>query len=348
MAKKRDQIVAIDLGVRNTKAIHLQRKADKFNLVGYAMMDAPVYDRNMSADVLGEHLKTLMHTLGARCRQVTLVVGVTDSMVKQTEMPLVPVPDMRTMLKFGSKNYLQQDLPDYMFDCHILSMGAAPEAGKDAGAKAAPKAKVLVSGAKKQLVDDLQAAAKHAGMHADVITTGLVATANAFELAMPEIFAKEVIALVDFGYKSSTITILMLGELVLSRVVGFGSAKLTSGIGESMGISTAEAEGIKIGMPQEVEATIQPLLTPLGRELRASIDFFEHQFDKTVSQVFFSGGSSRSEYIINALQAELMVPCKAWNPTTSFGLALPPQQMGEIEQVAPQLTVAVGGAVVAM
>jgi len=339
-AKKREHVVAVDLGSRNTKAVHLQRKGDSYQLAGYALADAPVYDKAMTPEVLGEHLKSIIHSLGARAKQVCLVAGVTDSLVRHAEMPMVPASDMRTMLKFGSKNYLQQDFPDHLFDCHIAKLNM--DAGKDA--KGSPKCKVIVGGAKRQYLEDLQTAAKHAGLVADVITTGLVAPANAFELAMPEIFAKEVVALVDFGYRNSTISILLLGELILSRVVGFGSAKLTTGIAESMGITPAEAEGIKIGMPQEVESTIQPLLTPLGRELRASIDFFEHQQDKTVSQVYFSGGSSRSEYIINALQSELMVPCKAWNPAGFLGLALPPQQMGEIEQVAPQLAVAIGGA----
>jgi hypothetical protein len=41
-----------------------------------------------------------------------------------------------------------------------------------------------------------------------------------------------------------------------------------------MSISYAEAEGITIGMPQEVQSAMEPLLSTLGRELRASIDFF--------------------------------------------------------------------------
>jgi type IV pilus assembly protein PilM len=344
-AKKRDQIVAVDLGSRNTKAVHLQRKGDKMHLVNFVVADAPVYEKNLSAQVLGEHLKTVIHQLGSRSKQICLVVGVADSMLKHAEMPMVGVADMRTMLKVGSKNYLQQDLPDYQFDCHII---ASSLASPTTDAKGIAKCKVLVCGAKRQLVEELQSAAKTAGYVSDIVTSGLVAPTNAFEMAMPEIFNNEVVALVDFGYRNSAISILLSGELILNRVVGFGAAKLTSGIAESMGITNAEAEGIKVGMPQEVETTIQPLLTPLGRELRASIDFFEHQQDKTVSQVFFSGGSSRSEYIIQALQAELMVPCKSWNPAAFLGMSLPAQQMGEIDQVAPQLTSAIGGAVSAL
>ena len=91
----------------------------------------------------------------------------------------------------------------------------------------------------------------------------------------------------------------------------------------------------------------ETLLLPLGRELRASIDFFEHQQDKTVSQVFIGGGSARSEFIVQTLQTELMVDCKPWNPLNFLQVSLPPQQMGEVEHVAPQLSVALGAALAA-
>jgi type IV pilus assembly protein PilM len=179
------------------------------------------------------------------------------------------------------------------------------------------------------------------------VTPSLIATANAFEMAQPEAFSKEVIALVDIGFKNSSICILLQGELSLSRVVAIGGDRLTAGLAEALNISYAEAEGIKIGMPEQVQSTMLPLLTPLGRELRASIDFFEHQQDKPVSQVFVSGGSARSQFIIETMQSELMVPCKSWNPMSFLSVALPPQQVGELEQVAPQLVVATGGAVAA-
>src|ERR1051325_6443221 len=146
----------------------------------------------------------------------------------------------------------------------------------------------------------MQTAIRHAGLIVDHLVPGEIAPVNAFEMAMPEVFAKGVVALVDVGFKSSTICVLQEGELMLSRVVGIGGDRLTNGLAEAMNISYGEAEGIKIGMPEELQANLEPLVIPLGRELRASIDFFEHQQDKTVAQIFISGGSARSELKICA------------------------------------------------
>lgn len=344
--KKRDQLVAIDLGGRTTKAIHVQRKGEGLALVRYAVLDAPIYEKSLSAELLSEHLKAVSQALDARTKVTSLAVGVADAVVRHAEMPPIPVGDLRQILKNNSKTYLQQDLPNHTFDCCFIASREAPKlAEKAKSPSASPKQKVLVAAAKRQLVEDIQTALKNANLVADCIMPGLIGPLNAFELALPEVFSKEVVALVDIGFKNSTICLLQQGELVVSRVVGMGGDKLTEGLAEALGTSYAEAEGIKVGMPQEVQPNLEPLITPLGRELRALIDFFEHQQDRPVGQIFVSGGSSRSDLILQLLQTELMAECKRWNPTSCLQLALPPEQQAEIEQVAPQLAVAVGAAV---
>jgi type IV pilus assembly protein PilM len=347
-AKRLDSSVVIDLGARTSKAVYMQRRGDRFQLLNFSLLDAPAFEKGPSREALTEHLKAMIQPLSPKGKQVILAIGPGESLLRHAELPQVAVSDMRLMLKHNAKNYLQQELSDYVFDCFLLPPRTTASGGPEAAKGNQAKFRVLVGGAKKQLIDDLQNATRDAGFLPCRVVPSLIGPANAFEIAQPEVFSKEVVALVDVGFKNSTITILLNGELMLSRVVAIGGDRLTNGLAETMGISYAEAEGIKIGMPEEVQTTMQPLLSSLGRELRASVDFFEHQQDKAVSQAFISGGSSRSEYILQALQAELMVPCKSWNPTNGLQLSLPPKQMSEIEQVAPQLAVAVGAAASAM
>ncbi len=346
--KKRDQMLAIDLGDRTTKAVCMQRRGDAYVLNRYALLDAPIYEKNLSVELLTEHLKAVNQALEGRTKFVTLAVGVNESIVRHAEMPRIPVEDMRSVLKNNSRNYLQQDLSNHVFDCYIIPTAQLPKPADHGKPPAGPqKQKILVAGAKKQLVDDLVAAIRNAGLVADHIVPGLLGPVNAFEAAQPEVFSRSVVALVDIGFKHSSICILAAGELMLSRTVAIGGDRLTSGLAESMNISYAEAEGIKVGMANEVQPALESLLSPLGRELRASIDFFEHQHDRTIAQVFLTGASTRSEFILQSLQNEMMVECKTWNPTAFLQTALPPEQTAEIEQVAPQLTAAIGAALTA-
>ena len=241
-------MVAIDLGSRTTKAVYLQRRGNGYVLSRFTIQDAPIYEKNLSPDLLAEHLKSIVQALDAKAKSVVLSLGVADSLLRSAELPLMPVPEMRLMLKHNSKNYLQQELPDHVFDCYIVppKMGAA-DAPKEPS-RGPQKFKVWVGAAKSRLLTDLQAGTKTAGLTADEVTLSVLGPINAFEAAFPEVFAKEVVALVDIGFKASTISVLSEGELMLSRVVGIGGDKLTTGLAESIGVTYAEAEGIKIGM----------------------------------------------------------------------------------------------------
>src|SRR6266568_6664300 len=178
-ANKRDQLISIDLGGRTTKAVHLQRKGDGFVLSRYALLDAPIYEKNLSADLLGEHLKNVVQALDAKTKLVTLAVGVNDSLVRHADLPAMPIGDMRQILKNNTKNYLQQDLPGHVFDCFIIPPRAEVNGNrkdKDEKPKLGgnPKSRVLVAGARKQLIEELQSAVKSSGLVADHIVPGLL------------------------------------------------------------------------------------------------------------------------------------------------------------------------------
>lgn len=350
--KKRDSIIAVDLGGRTTKAVHLQKRGDQYVLSSYALLDAPIYEKSLSADMLTEHLKAVCQALDTRAKLTTLVIGVNDSVVRHTELPQMPVDDMRQVLRMNPKNYLQQDLPGHVFDCFVspIKTGAAgtTPASKPKGSTGLQKQRVLVGGAKRQLLDDLQSAIKTAGLTAESVLPSVIGPVNAFELAQPDLFANETVALIDIGFRNTSISILQQGDLALSRVVGIGGDRLTTCVAEALSISYAEAEGIKVGMTSEVQPYLEATVAALGRELRASIDFFEHQEDKTVSRIFVSGGAAGSELILQLLQAELMAECQTWNPTSFVQASLPPQQAAELPVIAPHLTVAIGAAVAAL
>ena len=347
--KKRTQMISVDLGSRTTKAVLLERRGEVLALTRYALLDAPIFEKKISPELLGDHLRSVAEALGNATKFITMSVGLDDAMVRQVDMPMIPLDEMRQILKVNHKGYLQQDLPNHVFDCYIIPPRLQSPAEKNAAESSrssgnSPKMKVLAAAAKQQLVTDFMTATSAAGLVADCMVPGLVGPINTFEQALPEIFANETVALVDIGFKHTSVTILDRAELALTRVVNIGGDKLTLGLAEAMNISYAEAEGIKVGMAPEVESALQMQVIPLGREIRASLDFFEHQYDRPVSQVYVSGGSARSDMILQMLHSEMMVECKTWNPTGFLQLALPGQQAVEVDHIGPQLTVAIGAA----
>jgi len=343
--KKRAQVISVDLGSRTTKAVLLERRGDGFALTRFAVLDAPIYDKKISPEQLADHLHAVADALGNTTKFMSVAVGLNEAIVRQIELPQIPVDEMRFVLKMNHKNYLQQDLPNHVFDCFVTPKRVqADKADAARPAGTAAKIRVLAAAAKQQLVKDLVQAAGSAGLVADSMVPSLVGPINAFELAMPEVYKNETVGLVDIGFKNTSVCVLDRGELATNRVVNIGGDQLTNGLADAMNISYAEAEGIKVGMAPEVEAALQMQVLPLGREIRASLDFFEHQHDRPVTQVYVSGASARSEMIMQMLHSELLVECKTWNPTSFLQMALAGQQAVEIEHIGPQLAVAIGTA----
>ena len=236
--KARSQIIAVDLGTHTFKAVHIQQRGGKYFLTDYTFQDSPGQNGPVSSQSLGDSLNKVVQALGGRSKHVVLALGSGDTILRHAELPLVGPADMRTMLRYNAKAYLQQDLSDHVFDCHIVP----PRPGSKLELKPGQKCRVLVGGAPSKLIQDIIASARIAGITPEVVVPGLIGPVNAFEAANAERFVEGVVALVDIGFQSSSITILLKGELMLTRVVGIGGDRLTAGVAETLGISYAEAE----------------------------------------------------------------------------------------------------------
>src|SRR5687767_14577105 len=96
-AGKRASVMSIDLGQRTTKAVYIQRKGEGFELLQYALQDSPVSEKALSAEMIGDHLKSVLEGMGYKGKRITLVAGSGEALVRNAELPAVPVGDMRLM-----------------------------------------------------------------------------------------------------------------------------------------------------------------------------------------------------------------------------------------------------------
>lgn len=336
--RKRDEIVAIDLGSRITKAVHLRRKGGNLQLEKYVMLDSPIYEKTPTVELLTDHLAAVMQAVGASTRKVSILLGAANSLLCHADLPSSSVSDLRKMVRLSPKTYLQQDLNDYLFDCY-----SSEDARSDGGGRFKRKSKVLVGGARRRVVENLQEAARKAGLSLEEVTLAQIGTVNAFKM-LPEDSHGEVVALLDVGFHSSSINIVKKGELVMTRVVNLGAEKFSGALAQ-LSSSNEQVEAAAAGASMDTpHGKLQGLIVHLAKEVDASIGFFANTFEVSVNQVYVSGGSARSQFIVETLEAELGLPCESWNPTKPLTLALPEKQKDEVEFEAVQLTAAIGAA----
>lgn len=343
-SSKGDEIVAISLGTCTTKAVHVRRQGESLHLLNYVLKPTPVLKEGLSGEALTNHLRDVSQQLKAGTNRAVLVIGMGQSLFRTLEMPALKPPETRLLVKRNSKHFFQEELGEYEFDCFLLP---EPAVGASAGTPSSQrKNRALVAGTKAALLDDLRAAARAAGLSLVQVAVSQVSLVNAVLAALPELPAGEAVAVVDLGFRTSSITFLVGRQPGLSRTVGMGGDTLTAALSSAMNIPYDVAEGLKVFMPDKVRDKLEERISALAQELRTAIDFFESQEDKEVRRVLVAGGTARSQFLIEGLQDQLRIPCEKLDLTRFVTSELPPEKADALAKDAPQLA-NVGGAATA-
>jgi len=336
---KRDLVVGLDLGARQLKAAVLQRENGEIKLARYVVTrSVAVTGKTGPADRLGAELQELMGQLGVSDRSVRVAVSCPSATVCETEMPRTPLDDAKSALRLNSSRYLRRDLSAFYLDAVELSESNA----KDAKGKKPQTMRVLVAAADREEVRWYQAALEIAKIRPDAIELSALTVVNAFQMSNSELCEKEIVVLLDIGAHSTSINLLRLGQPAMTRIMHFGGNHISEYVGSILTLQPNVAEEEKIKMSEAVQPVVGQAISPLAREIRSSIDFFERQQECHVSRAFACGGSACSPNILQFLSDEVGFHIESWNPVQTLSTAHFNGEGPKLESLAPSLAAAIG------
>ena len=334
-----DEVVALDIGARVTKAVHLRRRHGALMLVDYLLAPTPqpavAGDSGWSSAALGDHLRAVMKQFKTPCRRVVLTLAHDSVILTHAELPQTAPGDLRKMIKLSPKAYLQQDLPGHVFDVFWRRQPGTA----DTAFTRRRRSRVMVAAARRNVVDSAQAAARAAGLQLVALTPVAVALTNAFRMVRDDSHP-DAAALLDVGATHSTITIVQQGDVLLTRTVALGSDKFADVL--SVGDNNQAGAGLEDAPPDVLQTSLQKAILAFAREVDASAGFYTSQFERHIGQLFVSGGTARSQMVLQMLESELSFSCESWNLLRHMAVELPEQRMRELEYEMPQLIVAIG------
>ncbi len=367
---KRDVALGIDLGASQIKAAVVRRLKDKLELVEYAVRSLPPgLTKAYKGPEFAAELQQLVDGLKTSERHAFVTISCSSAMVCQAEFPPVPLAEIKSALKLNSSGYLRRDFSAYYLDAFELKKGTeetkfkakskdkVPDKDKDsdkakdaANAKDAPKAKdstktsVLVGGATKEEVDACRDALVAAKIKPEVIELTAVSVVNAFQVGRPQ-SQNEVVVLIDIGARMTSINFLLDGMPLITRIMHFGGAQLSDYISQVLVLKLDEAEEEKRKMSGPIQELVKTAISPLAREIRSSIDFFERQHDLHVSQIYACGGSAGSPQILAILGEAVGTHVECWNLIESLDVSHFNGETQRVLALGPSLAAAVGAVV---
>lgn len=352
MAKLPSNIVGIDLGNHAVKAVRLQKKGAGYSLVGAAYAPTgrdPTSTVLPMEDAVAALLKQVSSQVKAGGAEVHFTINTTNSTVRYVELPQIPVEEMRSALKLNSATYLRQNFENYTFDACALDPAvaaalAAAKAGKAPKGGAHGKVKVLVGGVANGEVMLYFHSSRRAGMKPRSLQLVPISLINGFEVAFPDVFQNQAVAVLDVGFLSSSLTILEKGMPLLTRTVPMGGKQITEYIAQTTGGAYAKAEADKLKGEADVGEALARTAVTLIREVRSSINFFEKNSDQPLSKIYLSGGTAASTMAVEALASDIGSPCEVWNAAQGLAMELPADQQDVFTRNLSAFAAALGAA----
>lgn len=366
--RKPELALGIDIGASHIKAALIRRQRDTFELLEYAVHAVPATPaKAYRGPEFAAELQKTVDTLKTSERRAYVTISCSSAMVCQAEFPPAPIEDIKSALKLNSSGYLRRDFSSYYLDAFELKRdpqdpkvkGKNPVPPVEAKTKDANKTKekeskpkdkdgaktaILVGGATKEEVDACREALTAAKIKPQVIELAAVSVINSFQMSHPDI-KDEVVVLVDIGARMTSVNFLHGGLPLITRIMHFGGVQVSEYIGQVLMLKPQEAEEEKRKMSAPVQELVKTAISPLAREIRSSIDFFERQNDLHVQRIYACGGSASSPQILTILSDAVGTPVECWNAVESLDVSQFNGGTRRVLSVGPSLAAAVGAAV---
>jgi type IV pilus assembly protein PilM len=335
MLKQRKSIVGLDIGSSCIKAVELTRDKYDHVITGYAQVD--VTNENARQDAIAE----LMRVAKFRTKRVATAVSGKNVVFRYIGMPEMSEDKLVPAVRLEAEKYIPFDVNEVELDAQKLTVAT------DSGGKT--EMKVLLVAAKKTVVADHSRMLSELGLQPVVVGVDGFALGNAWELGdlvHPGIQDPgRTVALIDIGATKASINILRDNVTCFAREVPMGGQDLTNAIARRIGVEPSQAETLKRN-PGDQLAVVQEacgqVLEDLGNEVNLSFDFFENQFDGEVQEVWLTGGSALLPFLEESFEKIFEKRTKTWNPVEGLKVRADNVDVEALNQLAPQLAVAIG------
>lgn len=331
-----DCAIGLDLGSRQIKAAVVRRQGAALQLSKYAVRTPT---KGATVEQYAADLQEVLNNLQVEERRMRITLSCSSVMVCQVEFPRVPLDEVKAALQTYSAHYLRRDFSNYYLDVFELVEGPV-----DPAAPKSAKIKVLVGGATRDEVNWYRNALAAAKINPTTIELTAVSVVNALQVCQVELCDKETVLLLDIGARSTSINLLQRGQPLMTRITQFGGDLINDHIAEVLTLQPAAAEEEKLKMSDTIQPLIRHSITPLVREIRSSIDFFERQYECHVARALACGGSACSTALLDCLSEEVGFQIESWNPVSTFDTAHFNGEGPALTALAPCLAAAIGAA----
>ena len=330
MFNRTRRLIGLDIGSNCVKAVELTQTGSEVVLTGYGQ--AEMVSEGSRADAVVQACRGF-HTK----RTVSSVSG-KSVIVRFLDMARTTDENLMNVIRVEADKYIPFDVEEVVLDAQRM-----PDGGEG------QQMRVLLCAVKRSLIDEHVGLLQGVGLQPDVIDVDSFALGNAYEMRTR--FSTQVeegektVALVDVGANKTNVNILRGNVSFFIREIYLGGDDLTSSISKRLGIELHSAENLKREPGEnadQLREAVMSSIEDLGNEIHLSLDYFENQFDKSVDEVFLSGGASRLKLLGEAFEKIFEKRVRAWDPVENLKIEEGAVDALKIRENSSQIAICVG------
>ncbi len=340
---KKKSVAGLDIGSSSIKMVELDGKSNNLNLVSVGFQNLPA-DTIIDGQIM--ELNTVSDAISSVCSSnavsaSSVVTGVSGHsvIIKNIVLPPMSADELEESIDWHAEEHIPYDLADVSLDYQITTQ--SPDATN-----------VLIAACKRERIDNVRQAIQLAGKEPAIIDVDTFALQNCYELNyMPD--DSQVVTLLNIGASTMNVNIVKGTRSLFTRDITVGGSQFTDVLQRSLGLSYQQAEAVKRGdtsAAQDVEEkSIEPLMNNVteivAMEIQKTFDFYRatSEDNQTVVQkILISGGGSKLQGLANDLSARLELPVEVLNPFRSINVDSRKFDPGYINEIMPEMAVAVG------
>ena len=291
------------------------------------ILDAPAISEAIQTVMAESRLKIKYATTGVPGRAITRVIPVPSELDEN---------ELREMV-LNQEASLYLPFPREEADVDYQKLGFfVDEDGIE-------KVQVLLVAVRKEITDSYIDTFQQAGLNLGVLETTSFALIRTIREQLRQFTSQEAAAIVDIGFESTEISIVVDGIPHFSRAVPIGTFQIQSALSRAMNLPPSRNTDLLQGMtvpttPMDTVGSPQPIvgggsnpgtaamlriLGELSDELRRSIDFYLNQAeDMEVAQLLLAGPGASIGQLDEFFAQRLSLPASQIDPVASLSLEM--------------------------
>ncbi|WP_220738635.1 pilus assembly protein PilM [Shewanella sp. c952] len=303
------QMVGIDIGSHEVKAILLSKTADGYKILSHAaipLKKGAVNDHEIrDTEAVSEALKQVKRSLPKTTKFAAVAVSGSAVMTKVIYMDSsLSEEEMEAQIEIEADNLIPYSLDEVNIDFETLSANKTDPSKVD----------VLLSACRSENIDSRTDALEEINLEVKVVDVEGYALGRAFEMIsaqLPKDAQNKVVALVDIGANITTFSIVENAETTFVREQAFGGEQFTQSILSFYGMTYEQAEQAKLAgdLPRNyMFEVLSPFQTQLLQQIKRTLQIYCTSSGKDrVDHIVLCGGTAKLEGMTNLMINELGV-----------------------------------------